>query len=321
LQFVTQARRRGLAEREDERMAGVSRETRLTSPTSQQQGLASRELARRSLISRLEYGADWRERRAIEERARELREARALPTPPEPAGSPHYWWSERHDPTKPPSQPIPAGYHWEPSEKTMQDGSKTFFWALVSDDTGAEAPAAYDTGYGYGETGGEEGGYGYEDYGPYYDYGGGGGGSAVPEVEPLGELSWWSSSDVIQPLLRNWAIWLQELVEANRLMNPIPNPFSFDEEAAKLAEKAEPSAVSAVPTATSSEDILRRLKELLQLDFSKGETKTQQWQKVIDKIPSAGLEAQQLLTSLRFDPDAGRWYTAPSPQIVNPAYI
>ena len=151
---------------------------------------------------------------------------------------------------------------------------------------------------------------------------GGGGGGVAPGAVPdmLGELAWWANADTLQPLLRGWGGWLKELIEQNRLTQSIPNPFATIPEAeAAGVEVAEATAPAAAGYQTSR-GVVDRLKTLLGVQFEEGETSTSQWQKVINAIPKADFEAQQLLASLRFDPTGNQWYSVDIGALVNPKY-
>ena len=152
--------------------------------------------------------------------------------------------------------------------------------------------------------------------------GGGGGGGGTVEVVPdmLGELSWWANADVLQPLLRGWGGWLKELVEQNRLTQTIPNPFAFDPEAEAAGAEVTEVGAPAAAGYQSSRGVMDRLKTLLGVEFEAEETATSQWQKVINAIPKADFEAQQLLASLRFDPTGNQWYSVDIGALVNPKY-
>jgi hypothetical protein len=155
--------------------------------------------------------------------------------------------------------------------------------------------------------------------------GGGGGGGvtppAAPDVVPLGELSWWANADMIQPLLRGWAGWLKESVERTRMTQPIPQPFAFDEEAEAVAAEIPADRGPTMPGYKSSADVLRRLQKLMGLTFEPEEDATAQWQKVINAIPKADFEAQQLWASLRYDPQASQWYSVDIGQLVHPEHL
>lgn len=152
--------------------------------------------------------------------------------------------------------------------------------------------------------------------------GGGGGGGATPGQpvpELLGELAWWENADSIQPLLRGWASWLKESVEANRNIKAIANPFSFEpgaEAAAGVVERAEPP----MPGFKTTSDMLGQLQKQLGLEFEEADTATTKWQKFINAIPKAGFESQQLLASLRYDANADSWYSVDIGQLVNPRH-
>ena len=235
---------------------------------------------------------------------------------------PHDWWSPRQDPTEAPGTP-PDGYQWVPSESRYPTGEAHFFWSLepVQGGTG-QPPAAQVPRETEGTTGGG---------------GGGGGGPTTPPVEMLGELAWWPNADTLQPLLRAWGGWLRELVEENRLVRAVPNPFMFDAEAEAAAAAVGEGAQWAqredagdrpkqeanlppLPGYRTTTDVMKRIKELLGVEFAAGETQTSQWQKVINAIPQADFEAQQLLASLRFNPSTDQWYTVDIGQLVNPRY-
>ena len=144
---------------------------------------------------------------------------------------------------------------------------------------------------------------------------------------------------------------MKELVEANRLTRPIPNPFVFDAEAeaaaaeigageavtptplpgmpplatpgagAEVPDMGQPGAGYVTPGYRTSREVIQRISELLGLQFASGATETDMWQQVINRIPQAGFEAQQLIASLRFDPESSTWHTVDIGQLVNPAYI
>lgn len=159
----------------------------------------------------------------------------------------------------------------------------------------------------------------------YFPSAGGGGYYAQtrPDVEvpePLGELSWWGPSGA-PPMLRPWATWLQEMVEANRL-TPVAFPFDLDEaaEAAEAQELEETGAVYPMEGYTSTRGVLERVQGLLGLEYGEEATPTEKWQSFINVLPQADFEAQQLLASLRYEPDR-EWYTVDIGQLVNPRYL
>jgi len=161
----------------------------------------------------------------------------------------------------------------------------------------------------------------------YFPSAGGGGyytaAAAPPEEdipEPLGELAWWGPSGA-PPMLRPWSTWLQEMVEANRL-TPVAFPFDIDEaaEAAEAQELEETGAVYPMEGYTSTRGVLERIQGLLGLEYGEEATPTEKWQEFINVLPQADFEAQQLLASLRYEPDR-EWYTVDIGQLVNPRYL
>ena len=161
----------------------------------------------------------------------------------------------------------------------------------------------------------------------YFPSAGGGGyyatAAAQPEEdipEPLGELSWWGPSGA-PPMLRPWSVWLQEMVEANRL-TPVAFPFDLDEaaEAAETQELEETQAVYPVEGYTSTRGVLERIQGLLGLEYGEEATPTEKWQSFINVLPEADFEAQQLIASLRYVPEQG-WHTVDIGQLVNPRYL
>lgn len=273
-----------------------------------------------------------------------------------------------------PTEAAPPGKQWAVRYYESPTGGGTWGWTLVDEGESSRA-AVPGTSSGGGSGGGG---------------GGGGGGrgttpaSEQPLVEPLGELAWWGP-DEVPPLLRSWATWLRELVEINALTSPVPNPFTYDEEAEAAAiiatgkkgkvkvqegetlqdiaaqygltleqllaanpgldpnsvvpgqkivvpnkkgykEGAEPPVPEVGETPAirragyrTTPEILEQLQGMLGVEYEPGEDATSRWQKFINAIPRASLEAQQLLTSLRFDPKRG-WYTTSTRQLVNPKY-
>ena len=155
-------------------------------------------------------------------------------------------------------------------------------------------------------------------------YGGGGYYAQTrPDVEvpePLGELSWWGPSGA-PPMLRPWSTWLQEMVEANRL-TPVAFPFDIDEaaETAEAQELEETEGIFPVEGYTSTRGVLERIQGLLGLEYGEEATPTEKWQAFINVLPEADFEAQQLLASLRYEPDR-EWYTVDIGQLVNPRYL
>jgi hypothetical protein len=169
-------------------------------------------------------------------------------------------------------------------------------------------------------TGGEEGGgdYGGGDGG--YGGGGGGGGGGVPLPEgklanPLGSLSWWENSDSIQPLLRGWTTWLKEFMETNKLNAPA-NPFDINPDLPESTANKN----GIYPGFKTSNEVMQNLKEKMGITFSDSEDITSKWQKVINAIPQADFDQQQMLASLRYDTNSGGWYATDIGQLVNPKY-
>ena len=200
----------------------------------------------------------------------------------------------------PPVQPR-TGYRWV-VKTTYINGVMAPYWTEERISWGNPQTASTpDSSGGYGGGGGSSGG-----------------GDGEDEAEMLGELAWWENADSIQPLLRGWASWLKELVESNRPSLAIPNPLWFDPEAEEAAEGIEQG--TPMPGYKSSMDVLNALKEKLGLSFEEGESATSRWQKFINAIPQADFESQQLLASLRFDPNNARWYSVDIGQLVNPKY-
>jgi spore germination protein YaaH len=73
-----------------------------------------------------------------------------------------------------------------------------------------------------------------------------------------------------------------------------------------------------VTTAT----VLQELQKSLGLEFSDTATDTERWQALINMMPKIGdnLQAQQLLSSLRFNGDTNTWYIEATDQLLNPKY-
>lgn len=144
---------------------------------------------------------------------------------------------------------------------------------------------------------------------------GGRGGGETPE--PLGELAWWGP-DQVAPMLRPWANWLQELVSQNPMFG-ITNFLTAPE----IEGDAEMPGAGAPGTMRFSQTVAR-LQEMLGLDFGEEATETEKWQGVINAIGQVGpedIETQQLLSSLRFNPQTSSWYAAQVPQLQHPAYL
>lgn len=127
-------------------------------------------------------------------------------------------------------------------------------------------------------------------------------------------------------------------MEINAATSPVPNPFIWDE-AAEAAAVEEPDALAqrrgeaavdvteeagvvspiTVANLQSPQETLREVQRMLNIEVTPEMDLTTQWQTFINALPSASLPAQQLLTSLRYDPNRG-WWTASVPQLVHPAY-
>lgn len=209
-----------------------------------------------------------------------------------PAGEPAAW----HEPIVPTSAPWgapPEGKRWSVQYYTSALGTEVWDWVLVDIDTpsrpavsGAPAPWTQPPG-------GPEG--------------------TVSEL--LGPLAWWKA-EALPPLLRNWGQWLRELVEINATTSPIVNPFEFDE----AAEVAIDEPISpTLPKMRTARQTITEVQQLLGVQFAEGATPTEKWQEFLNKLPTASLQAQQLLASMRYDAKRG-WYTVDTPQLVHPAY-
>lgn len=121
---------------------------------------------------------------------------------------------------------------------------------------------------------------------------------------------------------------LSELIEANpQIQNPnliypgqeiiIPGVATEPGEEEEEEDTTEPS----VPGYSSTEQILREIRERLGLSFSEEATIQEKWQTFVNTIPSADLQTQQLITSLAIDPETEQWYTRDVAQLVNPKYL
>ena len=149
--------------------------------------------------------------------------------------------------------------------------------------------------------------------------GGGGAAGSAATPETLGNLSWWASAEALPANLRGWGSWLREMVEQNKGIN-ISNPFyrtgkAGQEAITDVADRGKPLAGYG-----SSNDVLGQLRALLGIQAAAGDNNTTVWQKIINALPSASLEAQQLINSLRYDSNTNQWYSIDTTQLVNPSY-
>jgi len=155
---------------------------------------------------------------------------------------------------------------------------------------------------------------------PNYGYGSGGwGGGATPATQSdIGSLAWWPTSSSIQPLLRGWASWLKELLESSPEMPP--NPFAMDNEAMAALSNIDASGPGVYPGYSTSLEVIQDLQRRLGIEFGEDEGPLSMWQRVINAIPRAGLAEQQMLASLRYDPNTKSWYSVDIGQLLNPKY-
>ena len=73
------------------------------------------------------------------------------------------------------------------------------------------------------------------------------------------------------------------------------------------------------PGVGSVSGVLNRLQGMLGVDWGEDASQTEKWQQLINKIPGASFEAQQLMHSLTFD-QSGKWMTQSSSMLPNPAF-
>ncbi len=73
------------------------------------------------------------------------------------------------------------------------------------------------------------------------------------------------------------------------------------------------------PGVGSVSGILKRLQRMLGVETADDASQTEKWQQLINKIPGASFEAQQLMHSLTFD-QSGKWMTQSSSMLPNPAF-
>lgn len=146
-----------------------------------------------------------------------------------------------------------------------------------------------------------------------------GGGAGNKPVETLGNLSWWASAESLPANLRGWGAWLREFVEQNKGVN-ISNPFYRTGQAGlepiqDVNDKDKPLAGY-----NSTNEILEKLRQQLGVQVVQGDNNTTVWQKIVNAMPAASIETQQLLNSLRYDSNTNQWYSVDTNQLVNPQY-
>jgi len=128
-----------------------------------------------------------------------------------------------------------------------------------------------------------------------------------------------ATAEALPANLRGWGSWLREMVEQNKGIN-ISNPFyrtgkAGQEAITDVADNGKPLAGY-----NSSNDVLGQLRALLGIQAAAGDNNTTVWQKIINALPSASLEAQQLINSLRYDSNTNQWYSIDTTQLANPSY-
>lgn len=141
---------------------------------------------------------------------------------------------------------------------------------------------------------------------------------------PMGELAWWTPSGVT-PYLRPWASWMRELLELNRAAGaaPIEQFFEFPGAPEGLVDETGATGVE-TEGKLSTRDIVGRLKSLFGFgeEWGEGSTVEDRWQSIVNRVgelTGEDLEAQQLLSQLRYEPNVG-WYSVDIPLIQNPQY-
>ena len=180
-------------------------------------------------------------------------------------------------------------------------------WKPIEGDVGAAAPTPAG-GYGYGTSTAPAA--------PSPAIG-----AAEPEPPPFGQLAWWTPEQ-LTPYLRPWGSYLRELLELSRAPGGIAPETFFGSEAEQLAGEAAQTS----PGKLSTKDVVSRLRVLFGFGEGWGQEMSleERWQAVIDKMTGIGaedtdLETQQLLSSLRYEPDLG-WYTVDIPLLQHPEY-
>ncbi len=128
------------------------------------------------------------------------------------------------------------------------------------------------------------------------------------------------SGDTLSAIAAKYGTTVTELLSLNPTITN-PNLISVGQ-AITLPGTTEVTTPTEADTGmVSTLDVVKRLKDLLGVTFTEEDTDTTRWQKFINAVPKANLEAQQLLASLQYDSDSGQWYTTDIKQLVNPKYL
>jgi hypothetical protein len=121
-------------------------------------------------------------------------------------------------------------------------------------------------------------------------------------------------------MLRDWGKWLNEMVNQYAVSAPPSLPFDIDWDAEREAGATDSrfrDTVLGIQRGLGLEGIGQAPKEDGDSD---GTFKTQRWQSFLSAIPSADFDTQQMLASLRYDPERS-WYQADISQLQNPKYL